>query len=186
MACTNWAPSNRSKNKLTPGVTLLTNAEMAKAAQVHPNTITDAKAAHTAGLGDAVKHGAMTATEAVRIARVYAFQCAATCNPARALPKPCPCPEFKEFAHLPPKATSDPHRIVRHMPLQGCINASACLFQKRRHQERIRCHFCMNVPLQICQSGCQYPRTTPSSLARQATQSKPFRGVLPLHGNGGN
>jgi len=72
VACTEWAPAKRptkDADKRTPGVHLSTNAELAKAAQVHPTTIKDAKAAHKAGLSDAVKAGAMTAKEAASVAR---------------------------------------------------------------------------------------------------------------------
>mgnify|MGYP002360075045 CR=1 FL=1 len=72
VACAQWAPRGRianDENKWTPGVHLKTNAELAKAAGVHPTTIKDAKAAHKAGLGDAVKSGAMTVKEAAQVAR---------------------------------------------------------------------------------------------------------------------
>lgn len=69
VACGNWAPANRPKNKQTPGVHLSTNAELAKVANVHPTTIKDAKAAHKAGLSEAVKEGAITVKEAAKVAR---------------------------------------------------------------------------------------------------------------------
>lgn len=68
VACANWAPSGKPANR-TPSVHLATNKEMAKSANVSPSTIKDAKAAHTAGLSDAVKDGAVTAKEAANIAR---------------------------------------------------------------------------------------------------------------------
>ncbi len=69
VACAQWAPPGRQKENRTPGVHLKTNAELAKVAGVHPTTIKDAKAAHRAGLGDAVKSGAITAKEGAQIAR---------------------------------------------------------------------------------------------------------------------
>lgn len=69
VACNSWAPAHRTK-KVEPSSTLSkTNAELAKTANVTPRTITDAKAAHKAGLTDAVKQGAMTAKEAAAVAR---------------------------------------------------------------------------------------------------------------------
>lgn len=72
VACAQWAapgrPAQANENR-TPGVHLKTNAELAKVAGVHPTTIKDAKAAHKAGLGDAVKSGAMTVKEAAQVAR---------------------------------------------------------------------------------------------------------------------
>ena len=85
VACAQWVPRGRiakDGNKWTPGVHLnekgenrtpgvrfQTNADLAKVAGVHPTTIKDAKAAHKAGLGDAVKSGAMTVKEAAQVAR---------------------------------------------------------------------------------------------------------------------
>ena len=89
VACTNWAPPHRLKNKQTPGVHLSTNEDLAKAASVHPTTIKDAKAAHKAGLGDAVKHGAMTAKEAARVARGKPAPAKAK-KPAAKAPEPPP------------------------------------------------------------------------------------------------
>jgi hypothetical protein len=68
VACTEWAPAHRS-NKVEPSSTLSKNEDLAKAAGVTPRTITDAKAAHKAGLTDAVKDGAMTVKEAAQVAR---------------------------------------------------------------------------------------------------------------------
>ena len=72
-----WHPSARPtkeavnclKNKQTPGVHLSkTNAELAAIAGVATTTIKQAKAAHKAGLTDAVKAGAITVKEAAKIA----------------------------------------------------------------------------------------------------------------------
>lgn len=68
VACTAWAPARRP-NKVEAASTLSTNETLAKAAGTTVRTITDAKAAHKAGLGEAVKEGAITAEEAARIAR---------------------------------------------------------------------------------------------------------------------
>jgi hypothetical protein len=71
VACSEWQPPNVKKTgRVEPSSThARTNAEMAKAAQVTPRTITDAKVAHKAGLGDAVKDGVITAKEGAKIAR---------------------------------------------------------------------------------------------------------------------
>lgn len=69
VACSAWHPARRPNKVETISTLPKTNAEMAKAAQVTPRTITDAKAAHQAGLTDAVKSGAMTVNEAAKVAR---------------------------------------------------------------------------------------------------------------------
>lgn len=68
VACTAWAPAHRTK-KVETISTLSTNDQMAKAAGTTVRTITDAKAAHKAGLTDMVKSGAVTAHEAAQVAR---------------------------------------------------------------------------------------------------------------------
>lgn len=66
--CSEWAPAQRP-NKVAPGATLAkTNEQMAADAGVTPRTIRQAKAAQKAGLGDAVRDGAMTAKEAANVA----------------------------------------------------------------------------------------------------------------------
>jgi hypothetical protein len=69
VACTEWAPPHRPKKKGEPGSHLSTTAELAKTAHVSDKTIKDAKAAHKAGLTDAVKAGALTVKEAAQVAR---------------------------------------------------------------------------------------------------------------------
>lgn len=69
VACTEWAPAHRPKKGETVSPLSKTNADMAKQAHVSDRTIKDAKAAHKAGLGEAVKEGAMTAHEAAKVAR---------------------------------------------------------------------------------------------------------------------
>lgn len=68
VACAEWAPSGRPK-KVEPSSTFSKREELSKVAGVTPRTITDAKAAHKAGLTDAVKDGAMTVKEAAQVAR---------------------------------------------------------------------------------------------------------------------
>lgn len=68
VACAQWAPAGRPK-KVEPGSTYSTNKDLAKAAGTTVRTITDAKAAVKAGLGDAVKEGAVTAKQAAHVAR---------------------------------------------------------------------------------------------------------------------
>lgn len=92
VACSAWAPAHRLKNKQEPGSPLSkTNADMAKAAHVSDKTIKDAKAAHKAGLGDAVKQGAMTVKEAAAVAR---GKPAAAPKPAPKAPAPAPTEDF--------------------------------------------------------------------------------------------
>ena len=69
VAATNWHPDGRLPANREPGARLSTNAEMAKTAEVSERTIKDAKAAHEAGLGDAVKDGMVSAKEAAAIAK---------------------------------------------------------------------------------------------------------------------
>lgn len=70
VACSDWHPANVKKSRVEPSSThAQTNAEMARAAQVTPRLITEAKAAHKAGLTEAVKEGALTVKEAAAVAR---------------------------------------------------------------------------------------------------------------------
>lgn len=74
IAVRTWAPAKRppvvgSGNKGAMIAPLSTNKEMADVAKVSVRTIKDAKAAHAAGLGESVKDGALTVTEAAQIAR---------------------------------------------------------------------------------------------------------------------
>lgn len=65
-----WAPAKRpAGNKGAMVAPLSTNKEMATAANVSVRTIKDAKAAQVAGLGEAVKEGALTVSEAAKVAR---------------------------------------------------------------------------------------------------------------------
>jgi hypothetical protein len=73
VACTEWAPRGRRKTNGEP-VPHLTTQDLAKAAQVSDKTIKNAKAAHKAGLTDAVKAGALTVKEAANVARGKAEQ----------------------------------------------------------------------------------------------------------------
>jgi FtsZ-binding cell division protein ZapB len=80
VACSAWAPRGRKTNG--EPVPHLTTAQMAQAAQVSDKTIKAAKTAQKAGLGDAVKAGALTVKEAAQVARGKAE----TPKPKRELP----------------------------------------------------------------------------------------------------
>lgn len=67
VACSEWAPAHRPKKGGTSSP--LTTEKLAQAAHVSDKTIKDAKAAHKAGLTDAVKAGALTVKEAAKVAR---------------------------------------------------------------------------------------------------------------------
>jgi hypothetical protein len=62
VACAQWAPVG--KPNVAPGATLATNADLAREADVSPRTIRHAKAAHEAGLGEAVIAGEMSLKQA--------------------------------------------------------------------------------------------------------------------------
>lgn len=68
VACTEWVPAHRQK-KVEAASTLSTNETLAKAAGTTVRTITDAKTAHKAGLGEVVKEGALTAEQAAAVVR---------------------------------------------------------------------------------------------------------------------
>lgn len=89
VACSEWAPAHRPKKGGTSSP--LTTEKLAQVAHVSDKTIKDAKAAHKAGLTDAVQAGAMTVKEAAKVARGKTDP-----KPAkRELPKP-PEPEAAE------------------------------------------------------------------------------------------
>ena len=68
VACSEWAPRGKpaAKPEMVSG---LREKDMAKVAGTSDRTIRDAKVAHKAGLGPAVKDGAMTAHEAAQVVR---------------------------------------------------------------------------------------------------------------------
>lgn len=69
VACHAWRPEGRPKNSV-PGTEFSpSSAEMAKQAGVGTITIERAKAAHKAGLGEAVRDGAMSAKTAADLAK---------------------------------------------------------------------------------------------------------------------
>lgn len=69
VACSEWAgPGNRPKGE--PGSPLATVPEMAEAAGTSDRTIQQAKAAHRAGISDAVRDGKVTAKRAAKIAKL--------------------------------------------------------------------------------------------------------------------
>jgi hypothetical protein len=97
VACTHWTPPNIGRPRVEAASTLAqTNAEMAKIAQVTPRTITDAKTAHKAGLGDAVKAGAITVEKAAQIARGTPAKAPALA----AVPAPDRSDELAESGHV--------------------------------------------------------------------------------------
>jgi hypothetical protein len=67
VACSEWAPAHRPKKGGTSSP--LTTEKLAQVAHVSDKTIKDAKAAHKAGLTDAVQSGALTVKEAAKVAR---------------------------------------------------------------------------------------------------------------------
>ena len=72
VACTQWAAigHNQHTGGSEPGSAPRTEAEMAKAADVSDKTIRQAKRAHEAGLGEAVRDGKVSAKEAAAIAKL--------------------------------------------------------------------------------------------------------------------
>jgi hypothetical protein len=84
VACTEWAPAHRPKKGGTSSP--LTTEQLAQVAHVSDKTIKDAKAAHKAGLTDAVQAGALTVKEAAKVARGKA----AEAKPKREIAPPPP------------------------------------------------------------------------------------------------
>jgi FtsZ-binding cell division protein ZapB len=68
VACSDWVPKGRPAGK-PETISGFREKDMAKLAGTSDRTIRDAKAAHKAGLGEAVKEGALTAHEAAAVAR---------------------------------------------------------------------------------------------------------------------
>lgn len=85
VAATNWREPGRPGNNPEPGSGFSTEAEMAKAAEVTDRTIRQAKVAHEAGLGDAVRDGKVSAKRAAEIAKLPAKKrdAAITMKPSR-------------------------------------------------------------------------------------------------------
>lgn len=91
VACSNWAKSGRpEKGEVTSSFS--TKDSMAKAAGVSAKTIQQAKAAHSAGLGDAVKNGKLTVEQAAAIAKLPENQRPAAIENPKSVTKPVPPP----------------------------------------------------------------------------------------------
>lgn len=100
VACSVWVPATvgRPRGEATSPLGK-TNAALASDAHVTPRTIQQAKVAQKAGLGDAVKAGALTVEQAARIAT------GKTATPQKAAPKPAPKPEVAAPADEGPSAS---------------------------------------------------------------------------------
>lgn len=69
VACHAWKPVGSNQRGSAPGAEALSAATLAKEAGVGTRTIEQAKAAHDAGLGEAVRDGALSAKAASEIAK---------------------------------------------------------------------------------------------------------------------
>ena len=69
VACNAWMPSGRPENNPAPGAAFSTKA-MAEEAGVGERTIRQAKVAHSAGLGEAVRDGRVSVKRAAEIAKL--------------------------------------------------------------------------------------------------------------------
>lgn len=69
VATAEWKPAGRPSGNRAPGA-LLSNKQLAEKAEVSERTIKDAKAAHGAGLGNAVKDGQVSAKRGAEIAKL--------------------------------------------------------------------------------------------------------------------
>lgn len=69
VACSAWRPAGKKPNIAATAMLQKTNEQIAKEAGAKVRTVTDVKAAKTAGLIDLVVEGALTAEEAGKIAR---------------------------------------------------------------------------------------------------------------------
>lgn len=68
VACTSWRPNGRQKNSAAAAE--LSSKQLAEKAKVSPRTIEHAKAAERAGLGEAVRHGAISAERGAELAKL--------------------------------------------------------------------------------------------------------------------
>ncbi len=104
-ACGDWARSGDNQHTRGGAVTSPpTVEEMAEAADVSVRTIQQAKAAHTAGLGDAMREGKVTAERAAEIAKLPEEdrQAAIAAPPVKAPKRPkAPAPPMAPVASLP-------------------------------------------------------------------------------------
>ena len=85
VACSEWHPAHREKKSVaTTDFRAPTSAQLAKEADVSISTITHAKAAHTAGVGNAVRDGRISAERGAQIAKLPVAERAAAVD----APKP--------------------------------------------------------------------------------------------------
>ena len=85
VACSEWRPMSSKGGSVvaTDPPIGATSAQMAKEADVSVSTITHAKAAHTAGVGNAVRDGRITAERGAQIAKLPVAERAAAISRAR-------------------------------------------------------------------------------------------------------
>ena len=102
VACSAWVPRGRPA-KPAPGAGLST-AQLAREADVGERTIRQAKAAQSAGLGESVKSGKVTAKRAAEIAKLPAPQRAAAIDAPAAQAKPA---EASSAARTTPQQVGD-------------------------------------------------------------------------------
>ena len=85
VACSEWHPAHREKKSVVAtDFRAPTSAQLAKEADVSVSTITHAKAAHTAGVGNAVRDGRITAERGAQIAKLPVAERAAAISRERA------------------------------------------------------------------------------------------------------
>lgn len=137
VACSSWAKSGRPE-KGEVASPFLANDEMAKAAGVSTRTIQHAKAATSAGLGDEIKNGNLTAEQAAAISKLPEEERqAAIDNPKlvnrerKPTPEPIPVP--------PPVDVSPPEDMitVSRADYEEMVDTLESLNQSQRELEEI-------------------------------------------------
>lgn len=139
VACTEWRPRGAQGKPET--ISGLREKDMAKAAGTSDRTIRDAKAAHKAGLGEAVKEGALTAHEAAKVARGKPAAAPVKKEPPKAkreIAPPAPPPDadqLNEAQHTISELAQENEQLRDRLAVESLMDSEEA---KTQTQETIR------------------------------------------------
>lgn len=170
VACSEWAPKGRPGKPET--ISGFREKDMAKAAGTSDRTIRDAKVAHKAGLGEAVKEGALTAHEAAKVARGKPEAVPAKKEPAkpkREIAPPAPPPDedqLNEAQHTISELAQENEQLRDRLAVESLMDSEEA---KTQTQETIRELRALVKTLEAENEALKVSRDT---YMREATEAK--------------
>ena len=138
VACSAWARTGRPAGNSAPGAEL-TAKEMAAEAGVGTRTIEQAKAAHSAGLGEAVRDGQVSVKRAAEIAKLPEPERAAAIEAPAPRPEPKeaePCDRCREMGAMIAELQEDNESMAR--VFEGTDQVAAAMKEAARFREMAR------------------------------------------------